>query len=217
MPPKAKGPIHDGRVTIKKVPTPSVNPTLQGRLSAGQNPVNVAAGGEGEFPVDCPVHIEVERVSAPFKTEYGETLGLLGHRLHLDFYTKGVGAGTHVVISMIRDPNALRIDVDGEEVYRWVINDSDLPVKTAEVLAEQARLDQEFARQADLRSGDFVEEGDEPGTIVITREVDDDELLFEGDPQDDEIIDDIGVFLDDPDDDELLFEDDDDFIDEELN
>jgi hypothetical protein len=81
------------------------------------------AGKEDGWPTDCPVGIEVERVTdtkTPPKHPRVREFVLLGHILRLKFFSKGKGRkGINVEIKMYRSPNALVINVDGAEVYRW--------------------------------------------------------------------------------------------------
>lgn len=128
------------------------------------------SGSPGEMPPDLPVHLFVERVMAKMPTEYGETLGLLGHTMDMEFYTMGVGGGQTLTVKLYRDPVAIAVYMDGEELYRWVQDDGDLPSTVAGVIAEQVRKDGEWVAQVDLKDGDFVHDD---GTI----EREDDELL----------------------------------------
>jgi hypothetical protein len=106
----------------------------------------------------------------------------MGHIIDMDFYTKQ----SRVLIKMYRDPNALAIVVNDEEIYRWVENDDDLPVKFFEVIADMNSKAEKWVDQVQLAPGDEVFE-DEYGQPVILREgandvsfpIDDDPIIEE--------------------------------------
>lgn len=148
-----------------KVDTHQVMPRVNARLTK-ETKVNVATTGEGEWPMDCPVKIEVERVMGQMGNEHiGFASGLLGHIIGMDFYVQKL----HVWIKLYRDPVAMTIEVDGEEVYRFVANAADQPVKFNEIRDEINRVAGHWIEQVDLQGGDEVLEGDTPGTYKINR------------------------------------------------
>lgn len=147
--------------------------------------MTVPSGGLGDWPTDCPVRIQVERVMGTFRHETaGDATGLLGHIISQDFYTHGVGAGLQVVTKLYRDPKAMVIEVDGVEVYRWIQNRDDLPSRLREQIIEEMRVGAVWAEMVDLQPGDEVLPGEVDGTYTIIRY--DEELPLEED--DDEII-----------------------------
>lgn len=168
-----------------------------------QHPVNidkiiVPSGNPGELPSDLPMKLMVDRVFGQYMdSEFNEITinGLLGHTVSMDFYTKGVGGGTFVEINLYRDPNAILIEVNGEEVHRWVEDETELPLRFSSVLDEERLVGQAFVEQVGLQPGDYVGDGNE-----IIRE-DDEALIFD---DDDEVL-----FGEEA---TLTLEDDDDFI-----
>lgn len=155
----------------------------------------VKSGEPGTLPVDLPMHLIIERVMGIFGLDdqpTHEVHGLLGHSIGMDFYTKGIGSGTFVEINVYRDPNAIKIEVNGEEVFRWVEDGSELPLRTHDAIDELRRVGGEFVDQVDLQPGDFVGPGNE-----ITRATDDDdevlvfddeEIIFEEEDEDADFI-----------------------------
>lgn len=143
---------------------------VNGRLRNGERNVPLPSGGEGDFPLDCPVRIEVDRVMGTFShPTAGEAEGLMGHVINMDFYSKGVGAGIKVDIKLYRDPNAMQIEVDGDVVFRWRLHEDDLPTGIKAQIAEQVRLDAAVVEQADLEPGDVIEE-DEDGALLVVED-----------------------------------------------
>lgn len=206
-------PVGKPKRVTKVVPAkmPNVNETLQGRLLAGkEESVNVASGGEGDFPTDCPVWIEVARVMGDFEHEGRSVTGLLGHIVSMDCYTKGTGAGTVVTLKMYRDPNALAVLVDDEEVYRWVEDSESAPLKFDAFLEEERRVSAAFVEQVDLQPGDEVLPGEVDGTYEIIRTARDAQIEADT-PSDEELLDDYELEHYPDGDDELLpFDDDED-------
>jgi hypothetical protein len=158
-----------------------VVPRLQARLKGGhENPVRVSSGGEGEWPAECPVRIDVHMVMGLFNHDAaGPAEGLMGHIIDMDFYTKQ----SRVLIKMYRDPNALAIIVNDEEVYRWVENNDDLPVKFFSVIEDMNSKAEKWVDQVQLQPGDEVLE-DEYGQPVIVRAEQDDDPIIEEDEDD---------------------------------
>jgi hypothetical protein len=150
---------------VKKLPSEKINRRLQGRLAAGhENPVRVSSGGQDEFPIVCPVVIDVHRVDGLWEHETaGNAVGLMGHIIDLDFYTKE----SRVMIKMYRDPNALSIEVNGEEVYRWIEDGDTIPIKHFDILAQQSERANRWIEQVDLKPGDEVIEGDDGQPVII--------------------------------------------------
>jgi len=145
-------------------------PRLQGRLAGGrENPVRVSSGGKGEWPAELPVRIDVAMVLGEWKHDVaGPSEGLMGHIIDMDFYTKQ----SRVKIKLYRDPNAISILVNDEEVYRWMENSADLPVKFFEVVSDMNAKAAKWVDQVDLQPGDeVIQDGDE---IIIIRDEEDD-------------------------------------------
>lgn len=146
-------------------------------------------GVPGGMPMDLPIYLTVDRVMYdtenhnPARRSYSR--GVLGHILTLDLFTKR----STVVLKMFNDPNAFTIEVDGEEIHRWVQNPDDLPTKLPELLAMMNAMDGRWAEMANLQPGDFVDE-DEDGIPVVTRaeDIEDDDPILEDD--DDPILED---------------------------
>lgn len=196
---------------IDPLPSDKINRDLQTRLGNGkENPVRVSSGGQDEFPIVCPVRIDVARVMGVFEHDTaGSALGLMGHIIDLDFYTKQ----SRVKMKMYRDPNALTIEVNDEEVYRWIENPDDLPIKLPEVIEKMSQEAHDWIDQVNLQPGDEVIEKD--GELVIIRvdgttepvdqkEETDEALRYFG-ATDDPILDDDDPILED-DEDEIIFE-----------
>lgn len=181
--------------------------------------ITVPSGNPGQLPADLPMKMIVDRVfgvlddahNLPIKEGVmGHTVGLpigaqalLGHVVGLDFYDKGHGSGTYIEINVYRDPNAIKIEVNGEEKWRWVEDKSELPMRTSEVITEQRRTDGEWVDQVDLQPGDevlddneIIRTGDEvdlydgpSGEFLGVATVgDDEELVFDDEEDDDDIV-----------------------------
>lgn len=103
----------------------NVMPRLQSRLAAGhENPVRVSSGGEDEWPVDLPVRIDVHRVYGTFEHDIaGPATGLMGHIVDLDFYPQHC----RIEVKVYRAPLALAVLVNGDEVFRSVVEDPEEP------------------------------------------------------------------------------------------
>lgn len=151
-----------------KMNTDNVLPRLQSRLKGGtENPVRVSSGGEGEWPIECPVRIDVHAVIGIFEHDAaGPAEGLMGHIIDMDFYTKS----QRVKIKMYRDPNALAIVVNDEEIYRWVENGDDLPVKFSEIINDMNSKAEKWVDQVQLQPGDEVLEGPLGEPVIIRAE-----------------------------------------------
>lgn len=195
--PRSHPPKQPTKVT--KLPGEKINRRLQGRLAAGhENPVRVSSGGQDEFPIVCPVVIDVHRVDGLWKHETaGDAIGLMGHIIDLDFYTKE----SRVLIKMYRDPNAMTIEVNGEEVYRWIEDGDSIPVKHFEILRQMSERGQRWIEQVDLQPGDEVIEGDDGEPVIIrvdgtTETTPEDEDIFG--PYGDDVIEHAQIEEDDP-------------------
>lgn len=194
---------------ITEINTDNVNKQLQVRLAAGhENPVHVSSGGQDEWPVVCPVRIDVSRVFGRYEHDTaGPAQGMMGHIIDMDFYTKQ----SRVKIKMYSDPNALAIEVNDEEVYRWIEDNTDVVIKLPEFLERQSQEMGSWIEQVELQPGDEVVDGaDGELTIIRTElqkeETDDALRYFGADPDDDPIIEEDDDPVLEPDDDDLDWE-----------
>jgi hypothetical protein len=112
-----------------------------------------------------PVKIDVYMILGTFKhDELRDAEGLMGHVVDMDFYTKQ----TRLQIKLYRDPNAIAVEANGEEIYRWIENGDDLPTKFSAVKEDLLRVGGAWVDQVDLRPGDeVIQDGDK---LVIIRE-----------------------------------------------
>lgn len=120
--------------------------------------------GNQELPYDLPVNIEVERVLASIGDP--PAMGLIGWIVELGCFVHG---GKNVWIKLYRDPVALVIEVDGEEVWRWVQNPDDQPVKFRQIIDKLSEEGNDFVEANDILDGDEVLDGDIPGTYEVKR------------------------------------------------
>lgn len=150
--PQSHPPTSPTRTIVKD--TSKVMPRLNARLKGGhENPVRVSSGGEGEWPIECPVRIDVHMVMGRFGHDsLPTTEGLMGHIIDMDFYTKG----QRVQIKLVRDPNSMAIVVNEEEIYRWVEDDADVPQRFFEVVEKMNHEGLAWADQVNLQPGDEV-------------------------------------------------------------
>lgn len=154
----------------QRLDTSKVLPGTQERMDKlGVDHIRVQGGGEGEMPPDLPMLMYIDRVWGTFSHDAaGPATGLLGHILDLDFYTMGVGSGTRVMIKLYRDPVAMVVEINGEEVHRFILDPEALPSKATGMIAEMGRVGESFVEQNDIQPGDYCDE-DENGLTVITR------------------------------------------------
>lgn len=177
LPPKRKKaaakPNATTKVTLHKADTHLINPYIDAQLLHKER----ARGSSGDklMPYDLPMYIEVERAMGDFNHKTaGKSRGLYGHVVTLQPFTK-VGMGD-IKIKLYRDPNALRITVAGEEVFKWEEDPDNRPLKWGEMAARDAKIGGAWADQVNLQPGDEVIETDVEGIVDINR-VDDDEFI----------------------------------------
>lgn len=166
---------HPPKVPTKtqRVKTDHINRQLQSRLAGGtENPVRVSSGGQDEWPTDCPVRIDVLRVLGVWNhDEAGPSEGLMGHIIDMDFYTKQ----TRLEIKMYRDPNAIAVNVNGDEVFRWVEKQGDLPSGPHAIREAINAKDSAWVDQVNLQPGDEVLEDDDGTPIIVRAALDEEE------------------------------------------
>lgn len=156
-------------ISTQRVETDHINRQLQARLAGGhENPVRVSSGGKDEWPTDCPVRIDVLRVLGRFEHDLaGPAIGLMGHIIDMDFYV----AKARVEIKLYRDPLAIKISVNGDEIWRQIEDPDSRPSSPSSIRAAINDIDGSWVDQVKLQPGDEVTEGP-LGVPVITRAAD---------------------------------------------
>lgn len=179
------------KVTIKrqKVDTSELG-VGHDRIQNGQvNPNRVGLGhGHTALPYDLPVDVEIFRVMGDMFDDFkGKPInGLLGHVIELNCWTKGGKprgkGGVKIAIKLYNHPDGMTVEVDGKEVFKWVVNREELPVKFSEVLEEVRDVGYRFATSNNLKPGDEVVEVD--GVIDIIRADEDEDFILDDDEED---------------------------------
>lgn len=153
-------------VTRRQKTVPVDMSKLGERVAERRSPNKVGLPhGYQELPYDLPVMMEVERVMA----EVGDppAMGLIGWILEVGCYLHG---HHNVWVKFYRDPVALVVEVNGDEVFKWVQHPDDKPAKLRQVIDKMSEDGGNFVAANDIEPGDEVLEGDVPGTYEIKRE-----------------------------------------------